>query len=58
VTRTHALAQITAAVNGAFKGYNDPDNYARTGYYDAKSKHLEGLTFLGSKGGAGSGVFD
>lgn len=57
-TRTHALPLGTTAVTSASKGYTDPGNYIRTGYYDAKSQHLEGLTFLGNKGGAGSGAFD
>ena len=32
--------------------------YTRSGYYDAESQTLDGLTFLGNYGGSGSGVFD
>jgi hypothetical protein len=35
-----------------------PNQYSRIGYYDAATQHLDGLTFLGNHGGAGSGVFD
>lgn len=52
-----AGAPVVAAVKQ--KQAADPNAaYTRSGYYDAASQTLDGLTFLGNYGGSGSGVFD
>lgn len=51
-------AQGTAAVPTSVGAVSGGD-WTRTGYYDAKTQHLDGLTFLNHMGGtSGSGVWD
>ncbi|OBT56948.1 hypothetical protein VE04_03192 [Pseudogymnoascus sp. 24MN13] len=59
-------APVAAVVNAAAAAVPTPEKqaadpnaaYTGTGYYDAASQTLDGLTFLGNYGGSGSGVFD
>jgi len=61
---TPVVNNVVAAVTSAAAAKKtssvaDPSAaFQRTGYYNAESKTLDGLTFLGNHGGAGSGVFD
>ncbi|ELR07172.1 target of Sbf [Pseudogymnoascus destructans] len=52
-------AAVVAAAKQKQKQTADPNAaYTRSGYYDAASQTLDGLTFLGNYGGSGSGIFD
>lgn len=59
-TPVAAAAKPAAPVaNQKQKQAADPNAaYTRSGYYDAESQTLDGLTFLGNYGGDGSGIFD
>ncbi|OBT69961.1 hypothetical protein VE03_00651 [Pseudogymnoascus sp. 23342-1-I1] len=56
-----SAAKTAVAAAAAAKQKTTVDSnaaYTRSGYYDAESQTLDGLTFLGNYGGSGSGVFD